>query len=160
MQWSAHVGHEGVFDGALSLDAIEDTWNSLFVEPFDETLAQQVHSLRAAACGHSHTLLSFGPRIECDSLLQIAREHLAAAPSIHAFSDEPPTMYFSLKPGDEYLYVQAVPTTLPAWLSQEAPVQLLLFALLGPQRSVLAIASHLTSLLESKLAANSTPAEV
>lgn len=159
MQWNAKGGQESVFEGALSLRAIEDTWNSLFVERSEENLTQMVRSLRAAACGYTHTLLSFGPRIECDSLLQIAREHLTDAQSIHAFSDEPPSMYFSLKPGSDYLYVQAVLTVLPTWLSQEEPVQLLLFALLGPQQSVLEVADRLTTLLEGKRAAIHAPAE-
>lgn len=160
MQWNSSGGPDDDPPGAVSMRAIEDIWNRLFVEQLDTTLTQHVHALRAAACGRNHALLSFGPRIECDSLLQVAREHLATTPSIHAFSDEPPSLYFSLKPGDDYLFARSVPTVLPTWLSQEESAQLLLFALLGPQPAVLAVARRLAVLLDSKLTISATPAEV
>lgn len=144
-------GDRSVAPGTLALADIEEIWSRLFVDPKDEVMTSSARALRGAVCGQGHAILCFGPRVECDSLLQVAREHIAATKTTYAFTHQIPNLYLTFKDTDEWLYVRAAAATLPNWLTQREGAQVLIFAILGPQEAVQYVSHHLNSLLNAKV---------
>jgi hypothetical protein len=136
---------------ALTFSDIQAIWQSLFSDNAPTELQGAIRSLRAAACGHDHALLAAGPRIECDALLQIAREHAHALNSVYALSRELPVMYFSFLPSDDFLYIRPVKAQMPGWMSQQDTSSLLIVAIRGPRAATLVVSDELNRLIDEKV---------
>lgn len=136
---------------ALSMADFEAIWYGLFSENAPPRLQDDIHLLRAAACGQDHALLAAGPRIECDALLQIAREHVNALNSVYALARELPAMYFAFLPSDDFLFVRPVKAVMPEWLERQDSSGLLLFAVRGPRAATLAISDELNRLIDERM---------